>query len=186
MTKITQINKGVLLISEPFLDDPNFERSVVLICDHNESGSIGFVLNQQSNLLLDDVVEENIYPEIPLYIGGPVEQNYLHFIHTRGDLFEESEEIINGLFWGGDFSKAKTLLNSEVLKPTEIRCFLGYSGWDVEQLAGEIAKNSWIVTHTSTDFIFNTPAKEFWRSILRNMGGDFKVLSNYPIDPSLN
>ena len=177
----------MLLISEPFLGDPNFERSVVLMCEHEAGyGSFGLVLNQTSELKLDDVLDDNIYPDIPLFIGGPVQHNTLHYFHRRPDLIDGGVEIMDGLTWGGDFEQIKRLLNSSVLSPDDIRCFIGYSGWDEGQLNDELRQDSWMVSKTSSDFVFNTPVDQFWRSILKTMGGDFKVIANYPTDPRLN
>ena len=181
------VKQGSVLISEPFLGDPNFERSVVLICEHETTqGTFGLVLNQTSNLLLADVLEENIYPDVPLQVGGPVQHNTLHYLHRRPDLIDGGVEIMNGVTWGGNFTQVKELLNNGVLSPNDIRCFIGYSGWEIDQLVGELKKDSWIISETTADVIFDTPPKNFWRSLLKDMGGDFKVMSNYPIDPRLN
>jgi len=181
------VQQGSVLISEPFLGDPNFERSVVLICEHETTqGTFGLILNQTSNLLLADVLEENIYPDVPLFVGGPVQHNTLHYLHRRPDLIDGGVEIMNGLTWGGNFNQVKELLNNGVLSPNDIRCFIGYSGWEIDQLVGELKKDSWIISQTTADVIFDTPTNSFWRSILKDMGGDFKVMSNYPIDPRLN
>ena len=181
------VKQGSVLISEPFLGDPNFERSVVLICEHETTqGTFGLILNKTSNLLLADVLEENIYPDVPLFVGGPVQHNTLHYLHRRPDLIDGGVEIMNGVIWGGNFSQVKELLNNGVLMPNDIRCFIGYSGWEIDQLVGELKKDSWIISETTADVIFDTPAKNFWRSLLKDMGGDFKVMSNYPIDPRLN
>ena len=181
------ISNGSLLISEPFLGDPNFERSVVLICEHETTnGSFGLVLNQTSHLQLADVLEENIYPDVPLFVGGPVQHNTLHYLHRRPDVIDGGIEVMKGVVWGGNFQQVKELLNNGVLSPNDIRCFIGYSGWSSEQLEKEMKKDSWIVAKTTADVIFDTPTENFWRSILKDMGGDFKVMSNYPIDPRLN
>jgi len=177
--------KGKLLIAEPFLGDPNFERSVVLLCEHNEQGSFGLVLNQRTNLHLDDVVE-NIYGELPLYLGGPVEQNTLHFIHRLGSQIDKSVHIGNGIYWSGDFENIKTLINIGKIAESDIRLFVGYSGWSAGQLEEEMKRNSWIITETDAHFIFDTPTDQFWRAVLKQMGGEYKVLSNYPTDPRLN
>jgi len=179
------VGKGKLLIAEPFLGDPNFERSVVLLCEHNAQGSFGLVLNQTTNLHLDDVIE-NVYGELPLYIGGPVEQNTLHFIHRLGHEIDDSVDIGNGIYWSGDFESVKTLINIGKISEKDIRLFIGYSGWSAGQLDGEMNRNSWIVSETDAHFIFDTPADQFWRAILKRMGGEYKVLSNYPTDPRLN
>ncbi len=179
------VGRGKLLIAEPFLGDPNFERSVVLLCEHNAQGSFGLVLNQTTNLHLDDVVE-NMYGELPLFIGGPVEQNTLHFIHRLGDQIEGAVDIGNGIYWSGDFENVKTLINIGKVSEKDIRLFIGYSGWSAGQLDGEMNRNSWIISETDAHFIFDTPANQFWREILKSMGGEYKVLSNYPTDPRLN
>lgn len=184
---MVNVKQGSVLISEPFLGDPNFERSVVLICEHETTqGTFGLVLNQTSNLLLADVLEENIYPDVPLFVGGPVQHNTLHYLHRRPDLIDGGIKVMEGVIWGGNFTQVKELLNNGVLSPDDIRCFIGYSGWEIDQLVGELKKDSWIISETTADVIFNTPAKNFWRSLLKDMGGDFKVMSNYPLDPRLN
>jgi putative transcriptional regulator len=177
--------KGKILIAEPFLGDKNFERSVVLLCEHNEEGSFGLVLNQLTNLKLDDVME-NIYGELSLFLGGPVEQNTLHFIHRLGRQIDNSVEIGNGIFWSGDFEQVKALINIGKISENDIRLFIGYSGWASEQLEGELKKDSWIVSDSDASLIFDTPSKNFWREVLKRMGGQYKVLSNYPTDPRLN
>ena len=177
--------KGNLIIAEPFLGDKNFERSVAILCEHNEQGSFGLVLNQQTNLKLDDVME-NVYGDLPLFLGGPVEQNTLHFIHRLGTQITGTIEIGNGIYWSGNFEEVKTLINIGKITEKDIRLFVGYSGWGSGQLEGEMKQNSWIVSETDANFIFDTPTKEFWRAVLKRMGGEYKVLSNYPTDPRLN
>ncbi|PWJ59976.1 putative transcriptional regulator [Dyadobacter jejuensis] len=181
-----QINKGSILIAQPYLGDPNFERGAVLICEYAVEGCFGFVLNQPTNLLLSDVLEESIYQEVPLYLGGPVEKNTLHYIHRRPDLIDEGVEIMDGLYWGGDFDRVKTLININTLTPEDIRFFIGYSGWGTGQIEDEMEAQTWIVTKVTADFLFNTPADQFWRAVLREMGGEYRSMSHYPIDPRLN
>ncbi len=176
---------GKLLIAEPFMGDPNFERSVVLLCEYNEKGSFGLVLNQKTNLTLADVMDD-VYMDFPIYLGGPVEQNTLHFIHRLGNQVEGAIEIGNGIYWSGDFDNVKTLINIGVIKEQDIRLFVGYSGWGAGQLDNEMKRNSWITSETNANFIFDTPSDQFWRAILKSMGGEYKVLSNYPTDPRLN
>lgn len=180
------VSKGCLLIAKPFLGDPNFERGVILLCEYNSQGSFGFVLNQVTELFLGDVLDETIYQDIPLHVGGPVEKNTLHFIHRRPDLINGGEEIMNGVFWGGDFEQVKTLLNINTLNSDDVRFFIGYSGWSGGQLDGELSQDSWIVSQTTSDFLFTTPPGSFWREVLRNMGGEYRSIANYPIDPRLN
>lgn len=182
---IQTITKGSILIAEPYLGDPNFERSVVLICEHSHEGSFGLVLNQSTNLTLSDVLED-VYADMPLYVGGPVQQNTLHYIHRRPDLIDNSIRVLDGLYWSGDFEQVKQAVNLGTLKEEDIRFFIGYSGWSSGQLDGELAEKSWYVTQTDAGFLFDTPADQFWRGILKRMGGEFKAISNYPVDPRLN
>lgn len=177
--------KGKILIAEPFLGDKNFERSVVLLCEHSFQGSFGLVLNQLTNLKLDDVIE-NIYSDLPLYLGGPVENNTLHFIHRLGNQIDGTVDIGNGIYWSGDFEQVKTLINIGKIPENDIRLFVGYSGWSGGQLENEMKQNSWILSDADASLIFDTPSKNFWREVLKRMGGQYKVLSNYPTDPRLN
>jgi putative transcriptional regulator len=179
------LSNGNIIIAEPFLGDKNFERSVVLLCEYNKLGAFGLVLNQLTNLKLDDVME-NVYSELPLYLGGPVEQNTLHFIHRLGNKIEGAVDIGNGIFWSGDFKLVKDLINAGKISEEDIRLFIGYSGWSGGQLEKELKQNSWIVSDIDASLIFETPSKNFWREVLKRMGGQYKVLSNYPFDPRLN
>jgi len=180
------ITNGSLLIAEPFLGDPNFERSVVLICEHNEDGTFGLVLNQIAQVRLNDVLSEELYQDFPLYVGGPVQQNTLHYIHRLGDQLDESIRVADGLYWSGNFDQLRQLINAGAVRENDIRFFVGYSGWGEGQLGEEMGQNAWIVTQADADFIFDTASDQFWRGILRRMGGQYRVLSHYPVDPRLN
>ncbi|MFN4146816.1 MAG: YqgE/AlgH family protein [Runella sp.] len=181
----TPPERGKLLIAEPFLGDPNFERSVVFLCEHNAQGTFGLVLNQPTSLQLNDVLRQPVATNLPLYIGGPVEQNTLHILH-RLSIIEDATEVGENLFWSGDFEQITTLLNVGKISERDIRFFLGYSGWSAGQLDDEMRQNAWIVSQATGEFIFDTPADQFWRAILRSMGGAYRIKSHYPIDPSLN
>jgi putative transcriptional regulator len=178
---------GSILISEPYLGDPNFERTVVLICSHSEDeGTFGLVLNRMSNLKLSDVID--VYSdsfEAELGIGGPVQYNTLHYVHRLTEL-SQAVKLGEDVYWGGDFEMLRTMIGSGLVSPSEIRFFLGYSGWTPGQLQEEIDKNVWIVNNNAANKLFNLEADSLWRSILREMGGKYKVLSNYPVDPRLN
>jgi putative transcriptional regulator len=128
MKKISTVTNGSLLIAEPFLGDSNFERSVVLVCEHSDEGTFGLVLNQTTNLNLSDVIDD-VYAEYPLFLGGPVQQNTLHYLHRRPDLIDGSIRVGEGLFWSGDFEQVKQAINIGTLPETDIRFFVGYSGY---------------------------------------------------------
>lgn len=179
--------RGDLLISEPFLPDPNFERTVVLLCESNEEGSFGFVINKPSLIKLKDVLEDLNELDKTVYVGGPVQQDTLHFIHKAGDMLEGGTQIGNGLFWGGNFEQLKILSENKQLDPDHFMFFVGYSGWGEGQLLDEIREKSWIVYKSATPIqIFDTKPEELWREILKEMGGRYRMFSNYPTDPRLN
>lgn len=182
---ISQPTKGSLLIAEPFLGDANFERTVVFLCEHNERGTFGLVLNQSTNLCLNDVLTTPVATNLPLYVGGPVEQNTLHFIH-RLPFVEEAIEVSTGLYWSGDYEQIVSLLNIGKITEQDIRFFIGYSGWSAGQLNDELRHNSWVVTNSDADLIFDIPSDQLWRGVLRRMGGEYRVKSHYPTDPRLN
>jgi putative transcriptional regulator len=180
------ISKGSILISEPFLGDNNFRRSVILICDHNDQGTFGYILNKPTAVQISSVMEGLNNFEANLYIGGPVSQNSVHFIHRSGVRMQGDIEITKNVFWGADFEELKLKLLSGEIAPEDVRFFVGYSGWGEGQLENELLNNSWIIGSASSDEIFETEPEKFWRAILKNMGGKYKMFANYPIDPRLN
>ena len=183
----TNPKKGDLLIAEPsILGDISFNRSVILLADHNNEGSIGFILNKPLEYTISDLLPE-IEAPLRVYNGGPVEQDNLYFIHKIPDLIPESIEISNGIFWGGDFSSIIKLINDGKLSEKDIRFFLGYSGWEANQLVAELISNTWIVTENIYEnSIIEKSDDAFWREKMLELGGDYSIWSNAPEDPSFN
>ena len=179
--------KGDFLISEPFLPDPNFDRTVVLLCEHNEEGSVGFILNKPSILKFDEAVEDVDDFDVSLYVGGPVQQDTLHFIHRAGDLLEGSMLIKDGIYWGGNYEQLIVLINSGSIDTKDFKFFLGYSGWAPGQLEEELKQKSWIIADdASVKQVFDINSKLLWKEILNGMGGKFKIIANFPVDPRMN
>ncbi|WP_111669799.1 YqgE/AlgH family protein [Algoriphagus litoralis] len=178
---------GNLLISEPFLQDENFVRSVVLLCEHTSEGSFGLVLNKPSILRLSELVEELSFLDCEIFVGGPVEQNTLHFIYFGEKKLDGSIAIGEDLWWGGAFDDLVSHLKTGLMDQDSVRFFIGYSGWASGQLSDELSENTWIISDSKLDTVVlqNTP-DELWKSVLKNMGGPFKVMANYPLDPRLN
>src|SRR5210317_573671 len=116
--------KGQVLISEPFLLDFYFKRSVVLLAEHNEEGSFGLILNKPVDILLSEIVDG--FPEFdaPVYLGGPVKSDSLYFIHTLGDKIENSLKILDGLYWGGDIEHIKELILLGKIDINQIKFFV--------------------------------------------------------------
>lgn len=178
--------KGRLLISEPYLADPNFERTVVLLCEHNEEGSFGFVVNKPSIIKIGEVMEDIRNVDERVFVGGPVQQDTLHFLHRNTNI-EKAVKIRDEIYWGGDFEKLVTQLDTAAVRASDVRFYLGYSGWASGQLESELQEDSWIVCDFVTDeLLFDTDPTVVWKKALENMGGRFSVYSKYPVDPRLN
>ena len=183
----TKPKKGNLLIAEPsIIGDISFNRSVVLLADHTEEGSIGFILNKPFDFGVKDLVPE-IEIDFKVYNGGPVEQDNLYFIHKIPELIPNSIEISLGIYWGGDFSKIVDLVNSNKISDTDIRFFLGYSGWDENQLENELLSNSWVVVENKyKNDIISKEDVSFWKEKMVELGGQYSIWSNAPENPSYN
>jgi putative transcriptional regulator len=177
---------GTLLVAEPFLKDPNFLRTVVLLCEHGSDGSVGFVLNKRHKQQLGELVPELQNKKWPLFNGGPVQTDSLHFIHQYPRLIPGSREITKGIWWGGDFSTVINLLKEDALEPSRLRFFLGYSGWEQGQLNEELQQNTWLITKAKTSLVFYKKPQEIWSETIKSMGDDYAMMVNFPIDPQLN
>ncbi len=182
-----KLNKGQILIAEPsILGDVSFNRSVILLAEHNEEGSVGFILNKPLEYTISDLLLE-IEASFKIYNGGPVEQDNLYFIHTIPNLIKNSIEISNGIYWGGDFDLTKSLINEGKINKEDIRFFLGYTGWEFNQLVAELQDNSWIVANNSHNKeILSKSSKKFWKEKITELGGDYLIWSNAPENPNLN
>lgn len=179
--------KGKLLIAEPsIIGDLSFNRSVLLLAEHNEEGSIGFILNKPFDFGVKDLVSD-VLVDFKVYNGGPVEQDNLYFIHNVPDLIPNSIEISDNVFWGGDFNTIIGLINNQTLTDRNIRFFLGYSGWNEKQLENELQSNSWIVLENEyKDAIIGKSEDSFWREKMRDLGDKYSIWSNAPENPSFN
>ncbi|NDV42703.1 YqgE/AlgH family protein [Flagellimonas sediminis] len=179
--------KGKLLVAEPSLTgDVSFNRSVVLLAEHNQEGSVGFILNKPLDYNICDLVTEIKIP-FQVFNGGPVEQDNLYFIHKVPHLIENSVEISDGIFWGGDFETTVELINKEIITEQDIRFFLGYSGWGSQQLDQELSSRSWVVVQNEYESgILEKSSIAFWKEKMVELGGDYLLWSNAPENPSLN
>lgn len=179
--------KGDLLIAEPaIIGDVSFNRSIVLLADHNQEGSIGFILNKPLDYTINDLVPE-VEATFKVYNGGPVEQDNLYFIHKVPELIPESIEISLGIFWGGDFSKVAELIANGAIKNGDIRFFLGYSGWEPSQLESELKASSWVVTENIYEKnIIEKDYQAFWKEKMLEFGGEYSIWSNAPENPNYN
>ncbi|TAH24531.1 MAG: YqgE/AlgH family protein [Cytophagales bacterium] len=180
------MTKSDILIAEPFMDDPNFSRSVILLCEKNEEGAMGLVLNKPTEILVGDVIADLNDFQDKIYIGGPVAQDTVHFIHRYPNRIKGDLPLSNGLYWGGNFQDLLSKLFQRLIGIDDIRFFLGYSGWTNEQLDLELQQKAWITTESNVNTIFEQEPKKLWSTLLKNMGGKYKEIANYPLDPRLN
>lgn len=177
---------GKILLSEPFLLDYYFKRSVVLLAEHNEEGSFGVIMNKPLSVKLNEVVKD--FPDFPgqIYLGGPVQNDSLFFVHTLGDKIEGSSEIIEGLYWGGEMEQIKEMITLNLIKPDQIRFYIGYSGWTSNQLEEELERNSWVVSNEKSSYLLNTKSDIMWAKSLQKLGGSYAFWPNFPNDPGQN
>ena len=179
--------KGRLLISEPSLNDNVFFKSVVLLTHHNDEESIGLILNHPTKINLNEILNDIPLSDLPIYIGGPVERNSLHYVHTIGTKIEGSQEILDGLYWGGDFEVVRKMVENNEVDSSNIRFFAGYSGWDKGQLLSEIGENSWITVPADKESCMKLSSnKELWSSFIKKMDAKYAIWTNLPADPFLN
>lgn len=184
--KILAPAKGRLLISEPFLNDPHFKRTVILLCDHNEHGSFGFVLNNYISVKLSDIVEGLDFIKSKVSLGGPVQKDSIFYLHTIGEEIPGSIHISGNIYMGGDFDEIKERINKKLIDPKDLRFFIGYSGWGKDQLSWELKEKSWIVSESTSEQVMDTKYTNLWSQSLRSMGKEYAILANFPSDPNYN
>lgn len=180
---------GDLLLAEPLMNDIAFQRSVIILIEHgDEFGSVGFVTNRCSNYNLNDLVEEiERDDEIPIYIGGPVHRDRLYYIHTLGSLIPESIEICNGLFVSGNFKAMIEYVNSGAPIDGKVRFFLGYSGWEKNQLEKELSNFDWAVTKMRfPQRLLSLEEEEAWRVEVSELDERYLLWLNCPSSTILN
>jgi putative transcriptional regulator len=179
--------KGCVLLSDPFTQDPYFSRSAILLCRHNKKETFGFVLTNYIEIDLHKL-DDNL-PEIitKISFGGPVEKDNLFYIHTFGKEIEGAEKIMDTLYFGGDYEMLFELIKADPKRINEVRFFIGYAGWDFEQLNNEMKDHSWIaVTNISEKEILSTSSDHFWKDCMTKQGSKFEMISNFPLNPNEN
>jgi putative transcriptional regulator len=177
---------GILLIADPFLKDPHFMRTVIFICEHQQEGSFGFVLNKQFEQTLDELMMGFEGFPIPIYYGGPVQMDTIHFLHQYPEQVPGGHEVMKGIYWGGDFEKLYEMVKNHKIDFNKVRFFIGYSGWSNGQLSNELKEKTWLTVASTRELIFHQQPDNIWKDSLRHLGGDYELMINFPIDPQLN
>jgi putative transcriptional regulator len=179
--------KGKILLSDPFLDEEYFRRSIVFLCEISEEGSFGFVLNNLIEVNLQDIDSKLPAIKTKLSLGGPVETGSLYFLHSLGEQVENSLLIHDNICIGGDFEQLSNLLKEDPDLINQVRFFIGYAGWGLGQLEAEIAENSWIVSNLNPiQEVFDIRKTNSWEERMNLLGGKYKVISKFPLDPNQN
>ncbi|MEO0312672.1 MAG: hypothetical protein RIQ89_2329 [Bacteroidota bacterium] len=184
--KAKTVSKGSLLIAEPFNPDPYLKRSVVLISQQDKNGSVGFVINKPTSLMIHEALEDFPKFEAMVYWGGNQNLETVYYIHTLGKKLEGSVEIGDGIWWGGKYGILKMIVEAGEVKPEEIRFFAGYFSWSPKKLASDIKNNSWWVGKANVETAFYEDPDKLWGNVLTRMGHVYGVMNDFPEDPSFN
>ena len=177
--------QGLVLVSEPFAPDSIFSRSIILLAEHNEDGTVGFILNKPFNRKISDFSSEFGNFDLNVSFGGPVESEHIYYIHTYGEKIPGSIQIKNNLYWGGEFSVIQTLSEVGKLDEAKIRFFVGYAGWTKEQLMSEINKDFWLVSDIDVGTIMRND-KKIWNKTVSELDKPYKIWQYFPENPNLN
>ena len=161
-------------------------RTVVFLCEHREQGSFGFVLNRKYENTIDEIIPELEGYKLPVYYGGPVQTDTLHFLHQYPEQIPGSQEVIKGVYWGGDFDMVIQMIRKNEIDIHKIRFFIGYSGWGEGQLSDELNEKSWLTVKALRKLVFHKNHEDVWKDALKELGGDYEMMINFPIDPQLN
>jgi putative transcriptional regulator len=178
--------KGKILISEPFLPDTFFNRSIVYLTDHTPEGSVGFILNKKLDLQVDATIDGFEGWNENLSMGGPVAPDTLHYLHNLGDLIPKSVLVEGNIFWGGEIDVIRDLIKSGRIKQSNIRFFLGYSGWSAGQLERELKEDSWVIAKVNSDIVLNTKGDDIWKKVLRSFKNKYRMWADFPDSPEMN
>jgi putative transcriptional regulator len=179
--------KGSVLLSDPFLNDNYFSRSVIVLCDYSKDGSFGFVLTNYLEVNLAELDSSFPIKNARISVGGPVDTEHLFYIHQFGDRVDESIQIMDNLYFGGNYTQLQDIILENKINEKKVRFFLGYSGWSASQLVDELKENSWVVVNNiNSDEILNTSMDDFWKYCMEKQGKRFKIISQFPKNPYEN
>ena len=178
--------KGKILISEPFLPDTFFNRSIVYLTDHSPQGSVGFILNKKLDLNISTAITGFESWNENINMGGPVAPDTLHYLHSLGNLIPDSVFIEDNISWGGNIDAIRKLISTGKISHSQIRFFLGYSGWSAGQLERELMENSWIIARVKSEIIMNNRGENTWKKVLRSFKNKYRIWADFPDSPDMN
>jgi putative transcriptional regulator len=178
--------KGKILISEPFLPDTFFNRSIVYLADHSPQGSVGFILNKKIDLKMSSAITGFEGWDENLNMGGPVAPDTIHYLHNLGDMIPKSVFVEDNIFWGGDIDSIREMVREGTIKRSQIRFFLGYSGWSAGQLERELKENSWVIARVKPEIIMSNRGEDTWKRVLRSLKNKYRMWADFPDSPEMN
>ncbi len=178
--------KGKLILSEPFLDDFYFGRSVVLLIEHDQDGSFGLIMNKPVPEKFNDLIKGFPDFDARVYLGGPVQPDHVFVLHTIGNEINGSLEVLDGLFWGGDLETIREKIRTGSVRPGQIRFYMGYAGWEPNQLNMELERNSWVVTNATSRKILATHHASMWSRFVSQLGSPYDLWKQFPVNPEMN
>ena len=181
--------KGYFLIANPVLPDPNFSRTVVLLCNHDEHGSFGLVINRPAPISAKEVFEGmgvSGSPTGKLFIGGPVSPSQVFYLCQSKMPLPELDAISDGVYMGMSWELLDNLMMRIEDPKNNIRFYMGYSGWGAGQLAGEMDRLSWLTCEAQSEFIFQENEESIWAYAVKSMGKDYEYLIKAPVNPQWN
>ena len=187
--KNKQYGKGSLLIANPVLPDPNFSRTVILLCNHNEQGSFGLVINRSAELKAPDLFSSidilKSYNE-KIYIGGPVSQSMVFYLFRSSQDVGDLDEVCSGVYLGSSLETLESLYLDIDYQKENIRFYLGYSGWSGGQLDGEMKQNSWLIQSADEQIVFLDSEDLMWPTAVNSLGEEYQYLIKAPVNPQWN
>lgn len=185
-TNNVQPQKGRVLIAEPFLPGDYFSRAIIFLVAHSDKGSVGFILNKEIDFEIQDVFPDFPDFEAKVFLGGPVSTDSIYYIHKLGDKLPGSINVMGDLYWGGDFDALKTQILAGLIQSDDIHFFLGYSGWDADQLKNELKEDSWLVTDVGEDAVMHEFDDVSWADFVKKAGERYSIWEHFPENPNLN
>ncbi len=186
MAEKEQFLKGQLLLDSGQLQGSFFQRTVVLICQHDAEGAFGLVLNRATGNKVGDMIVADLPDSLkscPLYLGGPVQPTALSFLHS--DAFIPDANVLPNLSLGHSLD-ALVELGESLSATRRLKMFAGYAGWSPGQLEDEMKRKAWLKHPASLELVFDTPPEQLWQAILSRKGWRYKLLAQMPEDPSVN
>lgn len=182
------LSDGIFLIAAPGLLDPNFRRSVVLLCEYHAQGAMGLIVNRPSRTKLSQVLPDlksSAFGETTMHVGGPVSRQSILILHRLGDI-SGARDLVDGMRLGGEPAALKRALHDGGCGGERLRLYAGYAGWGAGQLDHELTQGGWITCAAQARYVFEIPPARIWSTLLAELGGRYRLLSAFPPDPNLN